>query len=52
MFGEVFEDSERRYGKDLLFVHDAHGLVGKLIGVIDRRHASPRRIERARLAVA
>src|SRR5579872_1166025 len=50
MFREVFEDSKSWHGEDLLFAHEPHGLVAKLVGVIDGGHASLRRIERPRFS--
>ena len=32
---EVLDDGERRDGEDLFFVHEAHGLIRELKGVID-----------------
>ena len=50
MTGKVLRDGKGRHGEDLLLPHDSHRLVAQLVGVIDRRDARPRGIQRARLA--
>ena len=47
MIREVFEDGERGDGENLLLVHQAHGLVAELVGVIDGDDAGARGIQRA-----
>ena len=50
MLGEVLEDGEGGHGGDVLFAHQAHGLVAELGGVVDGGNAGLRGVERARLA--
>ena len=50
MFGKVLLDGERRHSGDLLFMHQPHGFVAELIGVIYGSHASSNGVEPARLA--
>ena len=51
MVGEILEDGERGHGEDALLLHQAHGLVAQLRGVIEGGNAGLRGIERARLAL-
>ena len=50
MFGKIFEDRKRGDREDLLFLHQPHGFVAELIGVVDRDHAGLRGEERSRLS--
>src|SRR5579859_4825047 len=50
MIGKVFGDGKGRYGKDLLFLHQAHRLVAKLRGMVNGGDACTSGIEGARLA--
>jgi len=50
MLGEVLEDRKGRHRENLLFTHQPHRLVAKLIGMINRSYSRPRREKRARLA--
>ena len=43
MLCKVFEDGECGHGEDLLFLHQPHGLVAELIGVVDGNDAGLRR---------
>jgi len=52
VIGEVIDDGEGGHREDAAFSHQPHGFVAQLIGMVDRRHAGARRIERARLTVA
>src|SRR5271155_145808 len=52
MSSKIFSDGKRRYGIDLLFAHDAHGLGAKLVGVIDGGDSGMGRVEGSRLARA
>ena len=47
MIGEIFEDGEGGHGENLLFAHQAHGLIAQLIGMVDRCDSRLRRIQRA-----
>ena len=50
VLGEIVDDGEGRNREDLLIVHQAHGFVRELEGVIDRNHARTRGVQRAGLA--
>ncbi len=50
VIGKVFEDGESRHREDLLFLHQAHGLVAQLIGMVNGNHSRLRGVERSRLA--
>ena len=50
MIGEIFEDGKRGHGEDALLLHQPHGFVAQLRGVIEGGNARLSGIERARLA--
>src|ERR1700753_86762 len=50
--GEIFLNGKGRHGVDLLFTHQAHGLITELVSMVDRGYSSPGGVQRAGLPFA
>src|ERR1700680_3936686 len=39
VIGKIFKDGESRHRENLLFLHQPHGLVAQLVGMVDQSHS-------------